>query len=74
MLTYQVIRAQKRLHLEYKYIIVIVFRSVGISLNPNRSKDIKLKIKALNRIVIGDQYQYNILQEEEEDIVAVQIV
>jgi hypothetical protein len=54
MLTHWVARAWKRLHLEYKDTIITAFRSVGMSLNPNRSNDIELKIKALDGIVVGD--------------------
>jgi hypothetical protein len=44
-----------------------------MSLNPDGSEDIELKIKALDRIVVGDWHQHDISQEEEEDMVAAQI-
>ncbi len=73
MLTYQVARAQIWLHIEYKDIIIIAFRSIRISLNPNRSENGELKIKVLDRITIRDQHQLDISQTEEQDKVLAQI-
>jgi hypothetical protein len=42
------------LHIKYKDTIIAAFRSVGISLNPNRLEDEELKIKALDGITVGD--------------------
>ena len=44
-----------------------------MSLNPNRSEDNKLKIKALDRIIVGDQHQLDVSQTEEQDIVTTQV-
>jgi hypothetical protein len=44
-----------------------------MSLNPDGSEDNELKIKALNRIVVGDWHRHNISQTEEQDTVAAQI-
>ncbi len=73
MLTYQVTRAWIWLHIEYKDIIIIVFRSVRMSLNLNRLKDRELKIKALDKITIRDQHQLDISQTKEQDKVIAQI-
>ncbi len=73
MFTYQVARAQIRLYIRYKNIIIIAFRSVRISLNPNRLEDKELKIKALDKITIRDQHQLDISQTEEQDKVTAQV-
>ena len=44
-----------------------------MSLNPDGSEDIELKIKALDGIVVGDWHRHDISQEEEEDIAVAQI-
>ena len=54
LLTHQVVKAWKRLHLEYKDTIVKTFWSLGMSLNPNGSKDAELKIKGIPNIVVGN--------------------
>ena len=54
LLTYWVARAWKRLYLEYKDTIVKTFRSLGMALNPDGSKDAKLKIKGIPDIVVGN--------------------
>ena len=54
LLTYQVVKAQKRLYLEYKDTIVKTFQSLGIALNPNGFKDVELKIKGILNIIVGD--------------------
>jgi hypothetical protein len=61
----------ERLHIKYKDIIVTTFRSVGMSLNPDRSEDKELKIKALDKIIVRGWHR-NILQTEEQDAVAAQ--
>ena len=53
-MTHWVREAWTRLHEEYKDIIIKTFRQVGLTLNPDGSEDIKLKIKDLLRITIGD--------------------
>jgi hypothetical protein len=50
-------------------IIITAFRSVGMSLNPDRSEDGELKIKALDRITIRDWHRSDISQTEEQDAV-----
>ena len=44
-----------------------------MSLNPNGLEDIELKIKALDRITVGDWHRHDISQEAEEDLVTAQI-
>jgi hypothetical protein len=44
-----------------------------MSLNPNRSEDNELKIKALDEIVVGDWHRHDVSQTEEQDIVIAQI-
>jgi len=46
--------------------------SIYIGYNPLH-EDIELKIKALNRTIVGDWHRHDISQEEEEDIVVAQI-
>ena len=66
LLTHQVAKAQKRLYLEYKDTIINTFRSVGLSLNPNGSKDIKLKIKGIPDIQVSDYHQNDLPSQQEE--------
>ena len=44
-----------------------------MSLNPDRSEDNELKIKALDRIVVRDWHRLDVSQTEEQDIVTAQI-
>jgi hypothetical protein len=44
----------KRLHLEYKDTIVKTFRSLGMALNPNDSKDAELNVKGIPDIAVRD--------------------
>ena len=46
--------AWKRLHKEKKDLIIKTFRQVGLSLNPDGSKDHEIKIKGLDNIIIRD--------------------
>lgn len=54
LLTKQVATAQKRLYKEKKDLIIKTFRLVGLSLNPDSSKDHEIKIKGLDNIIIRD--------------------
>jgi hypothetical protein len=69
MLTHWVAKAWKRLYTKYKDTIITAFRSVEMSLNPDGSEDNELKIKALDKIVVGDWHQLDMSQIEEQDIV-----
>lgn len=62
LLTYQVAKAWKRLHAEYKETIINTFRAVRLSLNPNGSKDNELKVKGLPHIAVGDYARNNLTQ------------
>jgi hypothetical protein len=44
-----------------------------MSLNPDRSEDNELKIKALDRIVVRDWHRLDVSQTEEQDIVTTQV-
>ena len=57
-MTHQVGIAQERLYREHKDTIIKTFKNVGLSLNPDRSEDHKLKIKDLPDLIVGD---YNLL-------------
>ena len=54
LLTHQVVKAWKRLHLEHKDTIVQTFQDLGITLNPNGSNDVELNVKGIPNIVIRD--------------------
>jgi hypothetical protein len=54
LLTKWVAAAWKRLHVEYKQVIINTFWNVGLSLNPNGSEDYEIKIKDLDGIMVGD--------------------
>jgi hypothetical protein len=54
LMTWWVATAWKRVHDEYQDLIVKTFKHVGLSLNPNGSKDRELKIKDLPSIAVGD--------------------
>lgn len=66
MLTHWVARAWKMLHLAYKDTIINTFRRVGLSLNPNGSKDLELKIKDLPNITVGD-YRRDVGQQDDSE-------
>ena len=53
-------KSLEALYEKYKDTIIEIFQRVGLSLNPNGSKDHKLRIKGLNGIKVGD-YTYKIL-------------
>jgi hypothetical protein len=57
LLTKWVAAAWKRLHIEYKQVIINTFRNVGLSLNPDGSEDHEIKIKDLDGITVGDYSQ-----------------
>lgn len=70
-MTHWVGRAQQRIHDEHKNTIINTFRRLGLSLNPNGSKDTELKIKDLPGITVGDQQLSDpkaIPDDEEETI------
>ena len=54
LLTYWVVTAQKRLHLEHQDTIAQNFQDLGMTLNTNGSNDAELKVKGIPNIVIGD--------------------
>ena len=54
LLTQWVGDAWDELHVKYKKTIIETFQRVGLTLNPNGSKDEKLKIKGLDGIKVGD--------------------
>jgi hypothetical protein len=57
LLTHWVAKAWKRLHLEYKDTIINTFRNVGLSLNPDGSEDMELKIKGIPNIQVGNYHR-----------------
>jgi len=52
--------------LEYKDTIINTFRNVGLSLNPNGSKDAEIKIKGLLDIQVGDYYRDDLPSQQAE--------
>ena len=66
LLTHQVARAWKRLHLEYKDTIVNTFRNVRLSLNPNGSDDKELKVKGILNISVRNYHQDDGLNQKED--------
>jgi hypothetical protein len=45
-----------------------------MSLNPNGSKDLKLKIKALDNIIVEDWHKQDISQDKEQEDVTAQLI
>jgi hypothetical protein len=66
LLTHWVAKAWKRLHLEYKDTIVKTFRSLGMALNPNGSKDAELKVKGIPDIAVGNYQRQDGLNQKED--------
>jgi hypothetical protein len=61
------VKAWKRLHKEKKDVIIKAFQQVGLSLNPNGSKDSEIKIKDLEGIQVGNwELEVDVTQEEDE--------
>jgi hypothetical protein len=54
LLTHWIARAWKRLHNEKKDVIINSFRQVGLSLSPDRSEDLEIKIKDVEGIEVGN--------------------
>jgi hypothetical protein len=75
LLTHWVARAWKRLHEEKKDVIIQSFQQVGLSLNPDRSEDLEIKIKDLEGIEVGKwELEVDVTQEEDEDSAALEAV
>jgi hypothetical protein len=55
--------------------IIKSFRQVGLSLNPDGSKDLEIKIKDLEGIEVGNwELEIDITQEEDEESIAMEAV
>ena len=68
LITFQVADAWKKVYEEYKETIIKTFCQVGLSLNPDGSEDLELKIKDLSDIVVGDYNQPIIVPDEDGNI------